>query len=101
MADSKFDIGINQKEIELWDVFEYDTYMNSFGEGKHLSAVMLELDKDIINHDRSVYTYFDLFGDLGGLKGSLDGFAHVLILFINIFWPNTLITGIMQKLFNY
>ena len=41
--------------------------------------VTVEMDPNLTVYDRSVYTYFDLLSDIGGLNGILMTFACLLL----------------------
>ena len=51
-----------------------------------LFSIELILEKDVIHHDRSVYTLLDLLGDVGGLFDALKGISSIIVgLYFNIF----------------
>ena len=41
--------------------------------------VTVEMDPNLTVYDRSVYTYFDLLSDVGGLNGILMTFAGLIL----------------------
>ena len=41
--------------------------------------VTVEMDPNLTMYERSVYTFFDLLSDLGGLNGILMTFAGIII----------------------
>ena len=42
-------------------------------------SVDFRLHKDVIHHERSIYTFFDLLGDVGGLFDALKGISSFLV----------------------
>ena len=45
--------------------------------------VTVEMDPNLMMYERSVYTFFDLLSDLGGLNGILMTFAGIFIAELN------------------
>ena len=41
--------------------------------------VQFELNTEVLHHDRSIYTFLDLLGDVGGLLDALSGISSVII----------------------
>ena len=51
-----------------------------------LFSVEFRLNREVIHHKRSVYTFLDLLGDLGGLFDALIGImSYIVALYYNIF----------------
>lgn len=57
----------------------------TFSNGDYADRVILQyrMSKDLIQIDRSVYTTFNLLGDVGGLYGLLVSIASALLRLIN------------------
>ena len=55
-----------------------------------VEAFYFELSRDLIASERSVFTYFDLAGDLGGLYGIFTVFINVMIYIQSLFIPNVI-----------
>ena len=42
---------------------------------------MFSLSRDVVHHNRSIYTFLDLLGDVGGLFDALKGIFYAVITF--------------------
>ena len=51
-----------------------------------LFSVEFRLHTDVLHHNRSIYSFFDVLGDLGGLFDALTRLSsYVVLIFIKIF----------------
>ena len=82
------DIGFLSETIQTFEfdlsqatnIYDFRTY-----EGR-LSEMMFVLPKTKIIQQRSVYTYFDLLGDVGGLQGIIMQGAATLLYFLSFLY---------------
>ena len=56
-----------------------------------LFSLVVDLDLDIIQHNRSVYTFLDYLGDVGGLFDALKGIFSLMVTFYSNLFGNPLI----------
>ena len=54
-------------------------------------SLELDLDSDIMQHNRSVYTFLDYLGDVGGLFDALKGIFSLMVTFYFSLFGNPLI----------
>ena len=65
---------------ESYQWFETEnTVISQLEEEKNILEIWFEVSEEMIHHKRSVYTIYDLLGDLGGLFGMLEIFCQVLL----------------------
>ena len=64
-----------------------------------LFAVEIFLDKDVKHFKRSIYTFLDLLGDVGGLNDALSAIASVIIALNFSFFGNPIHEHILNALF--
>ena len=86
-----FDFNVNRYEYYKPSVFQ--THQSTGIEGVVYSGI-IELDMTVIEHSRSIYTFWDFLGDVGGLFGMLQSFAFPLVGFCSLL----LNTGLEQYL---
>ena len=63
----------------------------------HTTAI--GLGKDSYTTKRSVYTYFDLLGDMGGLQSTLLLFGQVFMFLFGLVTPDPLTIKLISSLF--
>ena len=64
-----------------------------------LFSVSFGLNRDVIHHNRSVYTSLDLLGDVGGLFDALKGILSVTITLYFYLFGNPLHSYLVEALF--
>ena len=64
-----------------------------------LFAVEIRLDKNVKHFKRSIYTFLDLLGDVGGLNDALSAIASVLIALNFSLFGNPIHKHILNILF--
>ena len=64
-----------------------------------LFAIEIRLDKDVSHHKRSIYTFLDLLGDVGGLNDALSAIASAFIALNFRFFGNPIHKHILNVLF--
>ena len=64
-----------------------------------LYSIVFNLDKEVHYHDRSIYTFLDLLGDIGGLFDALKGIFSILITFYFHMLGNPLHSYLLKSLF--
>ena len=64
-----------------------------------LYSIFFGLDKEVKYHDRSVYTFLDLLGDVGGLFDALKGIFSILITFYFYIFGDPLHSFLLKSLF--
>ena len=57
------------------------------------------LNGAVLNTERSVYTYFDLLGEVGGLQSTLVIFGQVFMYFYYFIYPYEFIRHTANKIF--
>ena len=78
------------KDPEIIQVYDTETQALS---------VEFSLDSEVIHHIRSIYTFFDLLGDVGGLFDAMKGIAQVIVAFYFSIFGNPLHGYILNALF--
>ena len=68
-----------QKEYEFYEPKKHVTVQEANKPGSLYSAV-IEMDSTIVYHKRSIYTFWDFLGDVGGLFEMLKLLAYPLTL---------------------
>ena len=48
---------------------------------RKLISIAIYLNRDVVYHNRSIYTSLDLLGDIGGLFDALKGIFSVVVTF--------------------
>ena len=64
-----------------------------------LYSVVFNLKKEVIHHDRSIYTFLDLLGDIGGLFDALKGIFSILITLNFYIFGDPLHSFLLKSLF--
>ena len=68
LEDNKFDFGIIQKDVTFLRLSEeMERFHDAEIEKNTLNRAFIFLNPRKVLHKRSVYTFFDLLGDIGGL----------------------------------
>ena len=94
----KFDIGFSSDTYRLV-TYEEGGSFSLIDRPNTLSSLLLRVGTDIIETERSVYTYFDLLGDIGGLQGTLISIFTTFLYFIRIFLPDQILKKISSKIY--
>ena len=80
-AENKLGIGIFPEIEKSW--FEIDHASELRIQTQEPETFFFEfaltLNRDIVYHTRSIYSFFDLLGDVGGLFDALKGIASVVV----------------------
>ena len=51
-----------------------------------LFSIQFKLEKDVLHHNRSIYTFLDLLGDVGGLFDALKGISYItVVIYFQVF----------------
>ena len=83
---------------EVIEFYEYiDKY--EFTRNKNEFVLSVSLDNDVVEHYRSIYTFWDLLGDVGGLIDMLILLATPIISVSTFVFGSGLETSIIQSLF--
>ena len=61
--------------------------------------VQFELDTEVLHHDRSIYTFLDLLGDVGGLFDALSGISSVIVFLYFTIFGNPMHEYLLKALF--
>ena len=64
-----------------------------------LFAAEFQLNKDIIHHNRTIYTFFDVLGDIGGLFDALLRISHYIVLILFKIFGNPMHEYLLEHLF--
>ena len=64
-----------------------------------LFSVEFRLDTDVIHHKRSIYSFFDLLGDLGGLFDALTRISSLIVIILFKIFGNPLDEYLLENLF--
>ena len=64
-----------------------------------LLSVEFKLSKNVQHHNRSVYTLFDLLGDVGGLFDALKGIMSTIIALYFLLFGNPMHEYLLKALF--
>ena len=62
-------------------------------------SLELDLDSDIMQHNRSVYTFLDYLGDVGGLFDALKGIFSLVVTFYFSLFGSPLKEFLLKSLF--
>ena len=76
--DQYLSLGFQTKKSTFFSV-ERDSNENQPFIKNMIFSFMFSMNMDAITHNRSIYTLWDVFGDVGGLFDGLIGIGHVLI----------------------
>ena len=64
-----------------------------------LFSVEFKLSKDVQHHNRSVYTLFDLLGDVGGLFDALKGIMSINVALYFLLFGNPMHEYLLKALY--
>ena len=64
-----------------------------------LFAAEFRLNKDIIHHNRTIYTFFDVLGDIGGLFDALTRISSLIVIILFKIFGNPFDEYLLEHLF--
>ena len=100
MSDNSFDIGFSEQILSLFEIDYLGKFVETLQGERLIARISLGLGQDEIISQRSVYTYFDLFGDVGGLAGTLFIIFQAVMEVYFYFTPDQILLGISEKVFH-
>ena len=65
--DSNWSLGLKEDEYTIYTIQDTGERADIFAKPEYLGQFMLSQSTDVVKHQRSVFTYLDLLGDIGGL----------------------------------
>ena len=87
------------KNKKQWFQFKELPETLSRDQDKMHFAVGFSLHRDVVHHSRSIYTFLDLLGDIGGLLDGLKGICSVLISIYFYLFGNPIHSYLLKALF--
>ena len=79
LSDEIWDIG-SSSEVDHSFLIDYNTAQRPYDFFDNIqTAIAFEMNLDLKRIDRSIYSFLDFLGDIGGLAGSLHAFAGVAV----------------------
>ena len=76
---------MQNKQRTWFEIKDPNPEKRTYVDDSFLFSFAFKLNKDVIHHKRSVYTFLDLLGDLGGLMDALVGIMSCIVaLYLNI-----------------
>ena len=76
---------MQNKQRTWFEIKDPNPEKRTYVDDSFLFSFEFKLNKDVIHHKRSVYTFLDLLGDLGGLMDALVGIMSCIVaLYLNI-----------------
>ena len=91
-----FDLGFHEKGYTFYELTKGQTIDNSVPDFYQLYFM---LSPDINMHSRSIYTFWDLLGDIGGLFDILRLTIKPIIMLITAAFGTSLETFLVQAIF--
>ena len=64
-----------------------------------LFSLFISLERDVMHHNRSIYSFLDLLGDVGGLFDALKGIASFIITIYFGLFGDPINSYLLRKLF--
>ena len=85
--ESFLGLGMIPNNHKTWFDFESnEPEISRIYDDKLLFSVEIRLSRDVIHHNRSIYTSLDLLGDVGGLFDALKSIMYFIVaLYFNVF----------------
>ena len=97
--ESYLGLGLMPKNKKQWFQFKELPETLSRDQDKMHFAVGFSLHRDVVHHSRSIYTFLDLLGDIGGLLDGLKGISSVLISFYFYLFGDPIHSYLLKALF--
>ena len=93
-----FDLGFEERQYTFYQprkdpTFGIVTDPNFIYEG------VLLLDKTVVSHERSIYTFWDFLGDIGGLFSILQQLASPVLLLVSLVTGSGLQNFLIESIF--
>lgn len=102
MADNILDLNgaFTQQEVSIFKAFKSDPWLIGEEFPHHILTAYIDMHPDVVNYNRSVYTIFDLAGDVGGLQGICQQIGQLLLWILGLVVPfNGLSRSLIERIF--
>ena len=90
-STNKWELGFTEQETTIYGLSQVEYEEIESSNPNLIYKLNLMMDRDLETRSRSLYTYFDFLGDVGGLYGIFVQLAQLLLFILSFFSPDSML----------